>query len=344
GHVRRSARPPAGAARRSPALGAAGTAARTVVGHPRRGWALQPDLRAHRRHVALGPAPPAARPRARDRPRHGSRAPAARRPGTDGPAGAPAAAAGRSGGHRRAVLRHGVRRRAGPARAPAARAARRGGRHGAGRRAGRRARPPAPPRPRAGRSRRPRTSRGLPRAAAAALVTSARGLAQPRPARAGPARRPARPGPAGQLGRRDRARRLPPRQRRRRPGARARRGRPRLGDGHPRRPARRRRLDGRVVGRDGRTGQPGRRGARGGPRLPGPRAPARGVRPAQRAGPRPAALVPRVRVLQDRGDLRGHPLPQPSGTDGRRGLRAPRRARPAPGRARSRCTGSSAPM
>ena len=83
-----------------------------VHGHRRRPF--EPHLSRHRRRRdALRPPPAAARPRAGERPRHGSRAPDPGGPATVRRAGA----AGRGvlrrpGGQRRAVLRHALRRRA----------------------------------------------------------------------------------------------------------------------------------------------------------------------------------------------------------------------------------------
>ena len=146
----------------------------------------------------------------------------------------------RRGRDRRAVLRHGVRRRPGPPRARRAGAVRpcRG--------------TPSPrtwcvlsgctARPERGGTGRPRAPRGLPGASAAPLGAPARSIAQPRPARAHPARRTARRGTPGEPGdaivhgdyRLDNVVVDP---------AAATPGGPGLGDGHPRRPARRRGLD-----------------------------------------------------------------------------------------------------
>ena len=60
----------------------------------------------------------------------------------------------------------------------------------------------------------------------------------------------------------------------------------------------------------------------------------RAVRAAQRAGRLGAAVVRRVRVLQDRGDPRGDPLPVRARPDRRRRLRPDRRRRPPVGRPR----------
>ena len=85
---------------------------------PHRGWPLQPHLQGHRRRRhRLRAAPSAARPRAGHRPRHGPRAQDHLRPRPHRRAGrAGPRALHRRRGERRALLRHGLRRRARPPR------------------------------------------------------------------------------------------------------------------------------------------------------------------------------------------------------------------------------------
>ena len=200
---------------------------------------------------AFDPAPPAARHDARLRPRHGPRAPHPHRPGRHRRAGARADRDVRGRlGDGRAVLRHGVRRRA--------RAARRGRGRGRVRRAGdrrrlargarRHARRPARRRPRRRRARRARPPRRLRRAPAQALDAPVGGSktreldAMEETHRLLSARVPAAGGDLA------RARRLPARQRDRLAAGRD-RGGAGLGAVHARRPARRPRPADGLLGR-----------------------------------------------------------------------------------------------
>ncbi len=217
-----------------------------------------------RRRLRLRAPPPAARPRARQRPRHGSRAPDHRRAAGQRGAGTAVARLLRRPAVNGVpfyvmgfVEGHVVRDRA---LAEAALDA-----SGSGQREplDRRHDGRDPRRgPRRRRAVRPRPSRGLHRPPAQAVVRPVGPAEDTRPpaGRGGP-RRPRRPDPRAGTGD-DRPRRLPPRQldrvRRRR-----RRRRARLGDLHARRPARRHRPAPRLLDRPGRRAERVGRGASG---------------------------------------------------------------------------------
>ena len=146
------------------------------------------------------------------------------------------------------------------------------------------------------------------------------GLQDPRAAghrRGRPAPRRADPRAAG---RRHRPRRLPLRQLPHRHRGRAHRRRPRLGAVHARRPAGRRRLPARVLGRPRPGGPPQRPDER--RRLPDLRRPPRALRQPHRARPQRHRLLRGVLVVAPGRHLRGRVLPLPARGDGRPGPRA----------------------
>ena len=258
-------------------------------------------------------ASPAARPRARHRARHGARAPRHHAPCATPPcrsrrrmpcATTPTSSARRSTSWSASRARPTASRaQLEPLGAERARADRRAhGRHA--RRAARR-------RPGRGRARRLRPPGRLPRAAGAALGAAARRLAQPRPARHRRAARAAR----RRACRRTATRRsctattasTTSSSTRRRRGH----GRARLGDGDARRPAHRRRAARGLPAarRACRTASPVSDVSRGA-RLPHRRrAASSGMPPRSGRDLGHLGVPPRARLLQARGDPRGHPLP-----------------------------------
>ena len=300
-----------------------------------RGRQVQPHLRGHRRHVAVDRAPPAARPRAGHRARHGPRAPGDQRRCADTavpvPAhrtrsaptptvlGAPFYVMERVDGH---AVPH-RRRSSTPL------GAERTARDRRSRWSTRSSRCTPSTRPRSGLGDFGRPEGFLERQVRR-WGKQLDALPQPRPARR---RRAARPRSAatvpGSARAGDRARRLPARQR---PGRRPTTGSTAVLDwematlGDP--------LTDLGAAADLRAA---RRASPAAPPSPTPRR-----RPAtptptelleryaarQRPRPRPAGLPPGARLLQARGDPRGHPLPLHPGPDRRRGLRPHRRRGP----------------